>query len=87
MYSNSNSLFEVALCQGTVGSGTQLQSAHLGGGTTDSGIGYSCNIIAYLQPSPGSITYNVALNGAGNSAGLSMECGSTYPGYIVAELV
>ena len=89
LFNNTNqlTLFEIQLWQGTVGSGTQLNASHYNGGGSGTSQGLPLNIISYIQPSSGSVTYNVGINGSGSTNTITIEAASTYPAYIVAELV
>lgn len=72
----------VSLWDGTVGSGTQI-SRMLG---PNNATGWPGSMIAVVTPAAGSKTYNVGMsnNGAGTA---ELEASSTYPAFIMAELV
>lgn len=87
---NTNGAYsQVAIWDGTVGSGTmlssvQMQSASSGGAST-----LPCTCIASVTPSAGAKTYNVGivsnLGGSGGTA--SVDAASVYPGLISVKVV
>lgn len=82
--SNVNSSSNLTIWDGTVGSGTQLQSwAHISGTVDSDGLG--AYLVAIVTPSAGAKTYNV---GAKASAGNAViTAASTTPAFILVEAI
>lgn len=78
----SGGAHQVSIWDGTVGSGTQLQTVGIRNGTNDGSV---VTLTAVVTPAAGSKTYNVGYK-VGTSTG-NLEASSAYPAFILVELI